>query len=139
MLVSRDDLKHEMVVEVRNPNRLGRREILTDYVRAKVRGKGFSDIDFSMYLDILKSLENAVVMWGAGPIRDSLQIMWKREYPGDYEAILKELRPDEYKKYADNKESIISEEEKIRKGDEEKMKAVAKKAREEWLALGGKE
>lgn len=115
------------------------KNIKTEYVRKKIKGKSFKDQDFRDYIDVLIMIESYLageyIGWAGGIAIHHL----KKEYKKEYAAIEEELLPDWKKKKRAQKRKIerkkeIREQKKIRKEEKKKLKREEK----EWLKLGGK-
>jgi hypothetical protein len=113
-------------------------DILTDYVRSKVRGPDHENIQ---YIHDLMTLEMYCIR-GARHMAEAMLFKCKRDkYPEEYHAILSELRPDMAKELGE-RERISAEEldlaELKQKKDDERRKERRRKESAAWERMAGR-
>lgn len=114
--------------------------ILTNFVKNKIKGLSFNNVDDRNYIKDLMYIENKIVTpcanWGyAG----AMCFHWKqRDYPDEYKEIYKELDPEGFKKVLKNR---IQDEKKRKRSDKKFWKQQDKETqafKKEWIKAGGK-
>jgi len=114
-------------------------KIESEYIKNKIKGQSFRSTKLKRYIDDLIFLEKSITkgipcQWS---VSYKLHVL-KSEYQTEYEELLKELKPKEYKKYIKKKELERLQNEKEHKRWNEEKKRRLKREKQWWLSIGGK-
>ena len=113
-------------------------KVKSKFIKNKIKGHSFKNKNLRQYIDDLIFLEKSITKGINGMAGNWMLFYMKEKYEKDYYQLLKELKPKEYRKYAEKrrKEQIkLKEREKRWK---EKEKKELNKKKKLWLSLGGK-
>ena len=116
---------------------LGRKPV-SDYVLDRVKELSFHKKENRDYIRGLSRLEEFILegphSWAGGMLYSSL----RGNYPEEYAAIYKELKPDEFKEIKEDEERRRKkQEEEHKKREEERIRGL-KSYESWWLTVGGK-
>jgi flagellar biosynthesis GTPase FlhF len=115
------------------------KEVKSEFIKNLIRQTSYRDVRGRKYIDELITLERFIVdgvhSWGSALHYRNLKEKYRREW----EAIYKELKPEEFKQIIERKEREAEErrreiEEMRRQELEEEMRK-----KKEWLEMGGLE
>ena len=115
------------------------KEVKSEFIRNLIRQTSFRNLREREYIDELIALERFIVD-GAESYASALRYHYlKRRYRKEWEAIYKELKPEEFRRIIEREKK--EEEESRRRAEEEKRRKLEEelKKKDEWLAIGGLE
>ena len=118
----------------------GLNDIITDFVRNKVKGKSWDDR--YIYIRELMELEEYCVRVERGSFGNRMHFQQLRtRYPEEYRGIMKELDPEWLKKEAELQAKKAKEDEERLEREKEEERGYEKKYTQDqraWKELGGK-
>jgi hypothetical protein len=109
--------------------------VKSKFIKEKIKKTKWED---SCYIDDLIKIENIILGevhgWTIGYLRNHLE----EEYPKEYKAIYKELRPKEWKTTKNQKRKEKEKEKKEEKIKEERYRKEEERDKKDWIKAGGK-
>ncbi|MBU0532553.1 hypothetical protein KKB18_01770 [bacterium] len=108
--------------------------VKSDYLRKKFKNKSFSKKKDRQYIDDLTFLEERITQGVHGFVSGWKFANLRNEYETEYQEMLKELDPKQYKIHMKE----IEKQKKERKSEEQLQKNELKKKKEWWFKMGGK-
>jgi len=109
--------------------------IKSNYIKQKIKETSWEN---RKYIRMLKLIEKYITVGVVGAGSGYMIHDFKNKHPEDYEAIWKELKPEEYERIKQAEKESKEKERKLEIERQEELKQLEKEEREDWIAAGGK-
>jgi hypothetical protein len=113
-------------------------EVKSQYIKRKIKGQSFRNARYRKFIQSLIFIERCILLGVESHTSAMTLHSLKDRYRGDYEAILQELKPREYRGYHRERKAEVMAARAERSAQKREEKAAFESIKKWWLSMGGK-